>query len=310
MPSPLHIGTRASPLALWQAEATRALIARLVPGMDAADALPIVTLTTQGDRVRDRPLADLGGKGLFTKDIDRATLDGRVDLAVHSLKDVPSDLPDGLVLAGVLPRADPRDVWISGTGTAIADLPPGSAVGTCSPRRQAQLLIARPDLSVVPMRGNVGTRLQRLRDGAIAGTFLAKAGLDRLGVEVPGAVVLAPGEMLPAVGQGAIALICRTEDAAARAAAAAISCADTADRVSAERAMLARLGGSCHTPIAGLAELAGDRLSLRGLVALPDGSRSVARSVEGSRSDAADLGDALGRRLRDEAGDLLAAMGV
>ncbi|MCB9960351.1 MAG: hydroxymethylbilane synthase [Rhodospirillaceae bacterium] len=310
MPPPFHIGTRGSPLALWQAEATRVLIAHRVPGLDAPEALVLVTLTTQGDRVRDRPLADLGGKGLFTKDIDSATLDGRVDIAVHSLKDVPSDLPDGLALAGVLPRADPRDVWISGNGTAIADLPAGSTVGTCSPRRQAQLLIARPDLKVVPLRGNVGTRLDRLRGGTIAGTFLAKAGLDRLGVAVPGAMVLSPDAMLPAVGQGAIALVCRADDAAAHDIVAAIACPDTADRVHAERAMLARLGGSCHTPIAGLAELAGDRLNLRGLVALPDGSRWVARSIAGSRADAAALGDALGHRLRHEAGDLLAAMGV
>ena len=310
--TPIRLGTRASPLALWQAETTRESLRRAwaQSGIDPAPPITIIEVTTQGDRVRDRPLADLGGKGLFTKDIDQALLDGAIDIAVHSLKDVPSLLPDALTIAGVLPRADPRDVWIAADGAGLADLAPGSVVGTCSPRRQAQVLMARPDLCVAPLRGNVGTRLRRLAEGAFAATLLARAGLDRLGLTPPDGVVMEPETMLPAVGQGAIALVCRSGDARSTALAAGPCCATTFTQITAERAMLRALGGSCHTPIAGLASVDGDRLTLHGLVALPDGSRHVRHAVTGLAGDAARLGESLGAALRRDAGDLLAAMGL
>ena len=310
MRMPVKLGSRGSPLALWQANAARDRIAGRWPGLADPGCLEVVTITTQGDRVRDRPLAELGGKGLFTKEIDIALLDGRIDLAVHSLKDVPSALPDDLVLAGVLPRADPRDTWFGRADAAIAALPAGTPVGTCSPRRQAQLLMRRPDLVVVPMRGNVGTRLAKLREGLVGGTFLAKAPLDRLRLPDAPTAVLDPDEMLPAVAQGAIGLVCRASDAAMRDLAAAVTCPDSRDCVVAERALLARLGGSCHTPIAGLAVTDGATLTLRGLVAYPDGREAVEQRLTGPCGDADALGTALGTALRTDAAAILDALGA
>ena len=256
-----------------------------------------------GDKVRDRPLAEIGGKGLFTKEIDEAMLAGRIDVAVHSMKDLPTWLPDGIVLACMLPREDPRDALICARGQSLSALPAGSIVGTASLRRKAQVLHRRPDLRVVPLRGNVHTRLRKVSRGEVDATLLALAGLRRLGLGDAATAVLAAEEMLPAVGQGAIGLTCRTADAAARDLLAALDHSATTTRVSAERAMLEVLDGSCRTPIAALAELDGaDGLSLRGLVARPDGSELLETARAGAAADAGALGRDAGDELRRRAG--------
>ena len=267
----VRIGTRGSPLALAQTETVRARIVAAVPALAEPGAIEVVTIRTTGDKVLDRPLADIGGKGLFSKEIDEAMLAGGIDLAVHSVKDLPTWLPAGLILAAVLPREDPRDVLIASV-EHIAELPRGAVIGTSSPRRQAQVLARRPDLRVTPLRGNVHTRLRRAAAGEVAATLLARAGLRRLGLDDTGAV-LEPDEMLPAVGQGAIGVTCREADGEMRAVAAALNDPSASAEVSAERAMLAALDGSCRTPIGGLARADAAVLHLRGLVAYPDGSR-------------------------------------
>ena len=296
----LTIGTRGSPLALAQA----ALAQRALEAAHPDVATGIAVIRTSGDASANRPPAGIGGKGLFTKEIDEALLAGRIDLAVHSLKDVPTQLPDGIALACHLEREDPRDAWIARDGRGIDDLPAGAVVGTASPRRAAQVLHRRPDVAVAPLRGNVGTRLDKMASGAADATVLALAGLRRLGLESAASAVLEPEEMLPAVGQGIVAVACRSGDSRLRDRLAAIDHAPTAAAAAAERAMLARLDGSCRTPIAGLARVAPDgRLTLRGLVARPDGSKTVALSETGAGDAAAALGDALGRRLAERAGD-------
>jgi hydroxymethylbilane synthase len=301
----LRIGTRGSPLALAQAETVRGLLAPSAlearAGIRPRDA-DIVVIKTSGDQLLDRTLADAGGKGLFTKEIDEALLAGRVDLAVHSLKDVPTWLPDGIVLAAILEREDPRDAFISRKARRLFDLPMGARVGTASLRRQAQILHRRPDLKVALLRGNVQTRLRKLDEGAIDATLLALAGLKRLGRADVATAILDTDEMLPAPGQGAIAVACRTGDGALRERLRDLDHPASRDAVAAERAMLEVLDGSCRTPIAALARVDGDRLALKGLVAKPDGSRVVSGAREGAASDAARLGRDLGRYLRAEAG--------
>jgi hydroxymethylbilane synthase len=252
--------------------------------------------------VVDRPLAELGGKGLFCKEIEAALLAGRIDLAVHSMKDLPTWLPKGLVIGAVLAREDPRDVLIARAPTTIADLPEAAVIGTASVRRRAQLLARRPDLRVVNFRGNVETRLRKLAAGEVDATLLALAGLTRLGIAPAGAVILGPEVMLPAVGQGAIGVECRTDDEGARALLAAIDDPASSACLRAERALLAALDGSCHTPIAGYAEFAGGRLTLRALIARPDGSESLCAARSGAIADGEALGCDAGRELKARAG--------
>ena len=299
----LRIGTRGSPLALAQAEMVRALLIAAHPAL-AAGTVEIVPIKTTGDKVQDRTLSEIGGKGLFTKEIEEALIDGRVDLAVHSMKDVPTWLPPGLIIAALLQREDPRDVLISPVASSIAALPQGAVVGTASLRRQAQLLGLRPDLKVQPLRGNVGTRLDKLARGEAAATFLALAGLKRLGRAEVVTAILSTEEMLPAVAQGAIGIEVREDDARVRPLVEALDHDPTAIAVTAERACLEELEGSCRTPIAAYAEIAGTELRLRGLIALPDGTRSHRAELKGDvgRADAAALGRAVGRRLKALAG--------
>lgn len=295
----IRIGTRGSPLALGQTELVREALVQAGEAPQSAFAIEVIRTT--GDRVLDRPLAEVGGKGLFSKEIDEAMVDGRIDIAVHSVKDLPTWLPDGIVLAAVLPREDPRDVLIAAV-ERLADLPAGALVGTSSPRRRAQILARRPELRVGLLRGNVHTRLARVREGVVAATLLARAGLRRLGLEALG-TALEVEEMVPAVGQGAVGVTCREDDALMREMLAMIDDAEAAREVIAERAMLALLDGSCRTPIGGLArhaEMGG--LELRGLVARPDGSRLVEGRRSGGIADGAAMGADLGRELRSRAG--------
>jgi hydroxymethylbilane synthase len=304
MASPLlRIGTRGSPLALKQAELVRAALGAARPELGAPGAIEMVPIRTSGDRIQDRLLSEAGGKGLFTKEIEEALLAGAVDLAVHSAKDMETWLPPGLVIAGVLPREDPRDALISrSTVKGLADLPRGAVLGTASLRRQAQALMRRPDLRVVPFRGNVDTRVRRLAEGQADATLLALAGLKRLGMEAAGSV-LPPEEMLPAAGQGIIAIESRLSDEPCGALLRLIDDPPSSVCLEAERAVLATLDGTCRTPIAALGERVGpDRLRLRALIALPDGSRSFEEEETGLLSDAAALGVELGRRILAKAG--------
>lgn len=299
----LRLGTRGSPLALAQSEETGRRLAAVDAALAGDGAVEIVVIKTTGDAVQDRTLAEVGGKGLFTKEIDEALLAGHIDLAVHSMKDVPTWLPDGIVIAAMLEREDARDVFISPRAGRLADLAPGSLVGTASLRRQAQVLHRRPDLVVAPFRGNVQTRLAKLEAGEADATLLALAGLRRLGLADDVGTVVAPDDILPAVGQGAIGLTCRADDAATRRTLAAVDDAETTLRVSAERAMLEVLDGSCRTPIAGLAEVAGDgALRLRALIARPDGSEVLETSRRGAAADAVAMGRDAGDELRRRAG--------
>jgi hydroxymethylbilane synthase len=291
MTARLRIGTRGSPLARIQAALAVGALERAHPELAAPGALEVVAIRTTGDRVVDRPLAELGGKGLFCKELEAALLAHEIDLAVHSVKDLPTWLPAGLVLGAVLARADPRDVLITRDGTGLDALPPGAVVGTASLRRQAQLLARRPELRVASLRGNVETRLQKLAAGAVDATLLALAGLERLRIAPAGASVLSPEIMLPAVGQGAIGVECRADDAPTLALLAAIEDPDSRACIGAERALLAALDGSCQTPIAGHARRDGAELRLAALIARPDGSVCLRTTRRGALAD----GDALGR---------------
>jgi len=297
---PLRIGTRGSKLALAQAHAVRAALA-------AAEALPlgayeIVVLSTAGDRILDRPLAEVGGKGLFTEEIEAQLLSGDLDIAVHSAKDMPTALPDGLVLAGYLPREDVRDVLIGRTAPTLAELPAGAVVGTASLRRAALIRQIRPDLRTETFRGNVQTRLDKLARGDVDATLLALAGLKRLGVAEVATEILPVETMLPAVGQGAIAIEARGDDAAVARRLAPILDRATGIALAAERAFLATLDGSCRTPIAGHATVAGGRVRFTGLVLTPDGTRSHAIEDEGPEDEAEDLGRRAGEQLKTRAG--------
>lgn len=292
----LRIGTRGSPLALVQAHAVRDRLAA-AHGW-APDAIEIKAIRTSGDRIQDRPLADAGGKGLFTKEIEQALIDGAVDLAVHSAKDMPTVLPDGLMLAACLEREDVRDAFISRKAANLRALAAGSVVGTSSLRRQAQVRRLRPDLAVANFRGNVETRLRKLDEGLADATLLALAGLKRLGLAQAATAVLPVEEFLPAVGQGAIAIETRAADARVRDLVAAVDHADTSAALTAERAFLAVLDGSCRTPIAGHATLAAQSLQFRGLILRPDGSEAHETACGGARQDAAAIGAEAGRELK------------
>nr|WP_235829680.1 hydroxymethylbilane synthase [Frigidibacter oleivorans] len=293
--APLKIGTRGSPLALAQAFETRRrlMAAHGLP----EDAFEIVVIKTTGDRVLDRPLKELGGKGLFTKEIEDQLLAGQIDIAVHSMKDMPVAQPGGLVIDCFLPREDVRDAFVSPHAARIADLPPGAVVGTSSLRRRAQLAHRRPDLRLVEFRGNVQTRLRKLDEGVAVATFLAMAGLNRLGMADVARGAIAPEDMLPAVAQGAIGVERRLDDPRAAFLLAAIHDRPTGHRVAAERSYLATLDGSCETPIAGLAVLEGDRLWLRGEILRPDGSDAIADERRGTVAEAEAMGADLARDL-------------
>ena len=299
---PLRIATRQSLLALWQAEHVAALLRRAHPHIEVA----LLPMSTKGDRILDRSLAAIGGKGLFIKELEAALEDRRADMAVHSMKDVPGDLPAGLVIAAVLPRVDARDALVSLSARALEDLPLGARLGTSSLRRQAQLLAARPDLAIEALRGNVDTRLKRLEAGELDAIVLACAGLIRLSLESRISARLDPKISLPAVSQGVIGIECRADDLKSRAVLEALNDAATRRAVDAERAFARRLGGSCQSPIAAYAQVAQDRLTLEGLVAEPDGSRVLRDSISGSTADAEILGVELAERvLAMGAGELL-----
>ena len=291
----LKIGTRGSPLALAQAHETRRLLAA-ASGRDEA-RFEIVVIRTSGDMIQDRALAEAGGKGLFTKEIDTAMLKGEIDIAVHSSKDLPTLLPPGIFVAGYLPREDVRDALISARSTTLAGLPRAGTLGTASLRRQAQVKRLRPDLQVGLLRGNVETRLGKAERGEIDATLLAFAGLKRLGLAHRATALLDIEEFLPAVGQGAIGITARPDDRRALERLAPILDAATAHALGAERAFLAVLDGSCRTPIAGHARLVGGRIEFRGMVLRADGSETFEVRAEGAPDDAARLGEAAGRDL-------------
>lgn len=295
---PLRIGTRGSLLALAQAHETRDRLIAAHPELAAPEAIEIVVLKTTGDRILDRTLSEAGGKGLFTKELEEALLDGRVDLAVHSMKDVPTWLPDGLELTTYLPREDPRDAFFSRSGQHLMALPAGAVVGTAGLRRQAQVLEMRPDLKVVPLRGNVQTRLSKLEAGEVDATLLAIAGLRRLGLADRITGLFEPEEMLPAVAQGAIGIEIRGDDDHTRAYLEPLNCRDTTLRVTAERAALATLDGSCRTPIAALALLDEDRIWLRVKVISTDGQTVFRAERRGPAFDAAMLGIDAGEEIK------------
>ena len=297
----LRIGTRGSPLALAQAELTRAALAKTSASLQAPDAIEIVVIRTTGDHVLDRPLAEIGGKGLFTKEIEEALLAGAIDLAVHSMKDVPTYLPEGLSIVAVLPRADPRDALIARGVARLDDLPQGASLGTASLRRAAQALARRPDLRVTTLRGSVQTRLKKVEAGEVDATMLAVAGLDRLGIEGVGAPMTVD-EMLPAVAQGAIGIECRLDDADTRALLAGIDDAPTNVAVTAERAFLTELDGSCRTPIAGYCQVNGDGCTFAGLAARPDGSRIEREGGSAAADDVQRLAAEAGRSIRGRLG--------
>ncbi len=297
---PLRIGTRGSALALAQAHETRE---RLMAAHNLAeDAFEIVVIKTSGDQIQDRPLSEVGGKGLFTKEIEEAMLDGRIDLAVHSSKDMPTVLPDGLILSAFLPREDVRDAFLSPKAKTLTDLPEGAVVGSSSLRRQAMIKRLRPDIDVVMYRGNVQTRLKKLSEGVVDATLLAYAGLKRLGLDDNVTSLLDTDAFLPAVGQGAICIESRENDKETLSLLSAIHDPDTEVRLEAERAFLAVLDGSCRTPIGGLAEVDGDTIRFRGTILKPDGSEVHSIAREGSVSDALQLGKECGEALKAMAG--------
>jgi hydroxymethylbilane synthase len=297
---PIRIGTRGSPMALYQAGLVRDRLCAAHPGR--AGAVELLPIRTTGDRVQTRLLTEIGGKGLFTKEIEEALLDRRVDLAVHSLKDMETVLPAGLEIGAILARDDPRDALVSRGGAGLADLPQRARIGTASLRRRAQLLRYRGDFEIAPMRGNVGTRLDKLAAGEVDALVLALCGLERLGKAGLASEILAPEAMLPAVGQGVLAIECRAGDPALRQLLAPLNDPASAACAAAERAMLAALDGSCRTPIAGLATIAADYLSLDALLLSPDGSAERRGTIAGAIGDAVALGRELGARLRRDAG--------
>jgi hydroxymethylbilane synthase len=296
----LRLGTRGSPLALAQARTVRARLAAALG--ESEGAIELVIIRTSGDTIQDRPLSEVGGKGLFTKEIEEALLSKRIDLAVHSSKDMPTFSQPGLALTACLEREDPRDAFISRKAKSFADLPQGAVLGTASLRRQAIAKRMRPDLEVVPLRGNVETRLRKLDAGEVDATLLALAGLRRLGLTQHATAILETSEFLPAVGQGAIGIEAREDDTRTREALSRINHADTFDALSCERAFLAELDGSCKTPIAGHATIAGDAISFRGLIARPDGKAAHDISGTGRRVDAKSIGAEAGRELKRLAG--------
>ena len=304
----LRIATRKSPLALWQAEHVQARLQALHPGLE----VELVTMSTRGDRILDSPLSKIGGKGLFDKELEQGMLEGSADIAVHSMKDVPAEFPEGLVLGAILEREDPRDAFVSGQFAAVEEVPQGAVVGTSSLRRQCQLRAQRPDLQIRDLRGNVGTRLAKLEAGEYAAIILACAGLKRLGLAQRITRALSPEEMLPAIAQGVIGIECRADDAATRVLIDPLNDTDTRYRTLAERAMNATLAGGCQAPVAGYSELDNGILHLRGLVGRPDGSEMIRGEISGPAGDAEQLGqqladDLLTRGARPILAELLAS---
>jgi hydroxymethylbilane synthase len=296
----LKIGTRGSALALAQAHETRArlMAAHGLP----EDAFEIVVISTSGDRIQDRPLSEAGGKGLFTKEIEEAMLDGRIDIAVHSSKDMPTQLPDGLELSAFLEREDVRDAFIGRAARTLTGLPERAVVGSSSLRRQALIRRLRPDIEVVMFRGNVQTRLRKLDEGQVAGTLLAHAGLRRLGVSEIITELLPVDTFPPAPGQGAICIESRIGDKRVKTMLDAIGHAPTKQALTCERAFLRALDGSCRTPLAGYAQIDGERISFRGLILTPDGTQAHEIDAEGLAADAGALGRDAGERVRTKAG--------
>jgi hydroxymethylbilane synthase len=298
---PLNIGTRGSPLALAQAYETRS---RLMAAFDLPEeAFNIVVIKTTGDKIIDRPLKEIGGKGLFTREIEQDMLSGKIDIAVHSMKDMPVLQPEGLMLDTYLPREDVRDAFVTLDGGKLADLPQGAVVGTSSLRRKAQLLNYRPDLNIVEFRGNLQTRMKKLNDGVAEATFLAMAGLKRLQMDDVPRTAIETEEMLPAVAQGAIGIERRIEDTNSAEMLEAIHDLTTGQRLAAERAFLAALDGSCETPIGGLAELDGGTIKLRGEILRVDGSEVLSHHGDAPIEDGAELGRAVAANLRSRAPD-------
>ena len=293
--APLRIGTRGSPLALAQAHETKKCLAEALNA--SKDSFEIVVISTSGDRILDRPLKEVGGKGLFTKEIEQEMLDRKIDIAVHSMKDMPVEQPDGLTLGCYLPREDVRDAFVSSDFKNVSDLPSGSKVGTSSLRRKAQLKFSRPDLEVVEFRGNVQTRLKKLKEGVASCTFLAMAGLNRLGLEEVAQSAINPNEMLPAIAQGAIGIEWREEDKQITDILKKIHHEETGHRLNAERAFLAELDGSCQTPIAGLATIEGSSLKFTGQVLRTDGSESISETAFCSIEDGPELGREMAQKI-------------
>ncbi len=297
----LRIATRKSPLALWQAEHVKARLRQAHPGLD----VELVTFSTQGDKILDTPLAKIGGKGLFVKELEVALLDGRADIAAHSMKDVPMDFPDGLFLSTILPREEPCDAFVSNRFERIDELPQGAVVGTCSLRRRCQLLGRRPDLVIRDLRGNVNSRLSKLDNGDYDAIILACAGLLRLEMGERITQRLPADWILPAVGQGAVGLEAREGDETVLSLLAPLDDVDTHDRVRAERALNRRLEGGCQVPIASFAELDGDQLHLRALVGEPDGSRIIDGEIRGHRNEGETLGTRLAEQLLSQGADAI-----
>jgi len=307
--SSLRIATRKSPLALWQANHVREALLVRNPGLK----VELLTMTTQGDKILDTPLAKVGGKGLFVKELEVGMLEGRADLAVHSMKDVPVEFPEGLGLAAVLPREDPRDVLISNRFSSIDELPDGARVGTSSLRRQCQLRARRPDLQILDLRGNVNTRLKKLDEGAYDAILLAAAGVRRMGWESRITELLPPEQFLPAIGQGAIGIEIRSDDQRVASLVAQLNDPRTATRIAAERALNERLQGGCQVPIAGYSEISHGVIVLRALVGRPDGSELVQGVISGRPEDAEELGrvladDLLSRGAREILADVYGEM--
>ena len=299
MSQPLRIATRKSPLAMWQAEHVASLLKQANPELE----IELVGMSTQGDNILDTPLAKIGGKGLFVKELEQGMLDGRADIAVHSMKDVPVELPEGLHLPVIMEREDPRDAFVSSRYSRLDELPQGAVLGTASLRRQCQAAERRPDLKILPLRGNVNTRLRKLDEGEFDAIILASAGLKRLGFRERISACMEPEESLPAIGQGAIGIECRVDDQWVNELIAALHHTETAYCVEAERAMNNRLMGGCQVPIAGHAILNHDRLFMRGLVGEPDGSRIMRAEISGPASEAARLGTELAEDLLGQGAD-------
>lgn len=301
----LKIATRQSPLALWQAEHIKARLQDLHPGL----VVELVKFVTQGDKILDTPLAKIGGKGLFVKELENALLDGRADLAVHSMKDVPMDLPENLTLAVICERENPFDAFVSNQYLTLDDLPQGARLGTSSLRRKSQIQAYRPDLTIIDLRGNVGTRLGKLDAGEYDAIILATAGLKRLQLESRIKQILPPDLSLPAVGQGALGLECRSNYQAVLTLIAPLSDASTNICIRAERAFNRTLQGGCQVPIAGFAVLENDQLFMQGRVGSPDGQQLLKAEISGAPAQAEQLGQQLAQRLLDQgAGELLAAL--
>ena len=299
MTDTLRIATRKSQLALWQAEYVRDVLLQYHPDLN----VELVKMTTEGDRILDTPLAKVGGKGLFVKELENGLLNGDADIAVHSMKDVPVELPEGLHLSVICPREDPRDAFVSNEYSLFEDLPKGARLGTSSLRRQCQLAAQRPDLNIIDLRGNVNTRLQKLDDGDYDAIILAAAGLKRLGMEGRITECLSPEISLPAIGQGAVGIECRRDDDWVNELLAPLNDRDTAIRVRAERSLNHRLQGGCQVPIAGYAELAHGVILLRGLVGMVDGSQIIHGEIAGQPEDAEYLGRVLAEDLLSRGAD-------